>query len=551
MPIRLLISVAVLILAFLVLFLVLIATETALTVWHYLRQAPLWVQVGYGFLLVGLPLLTLALFWRWLRPVRKPQRSDRTEKLDTQALQEELVASARQGIDVRAALEEMQEERRRRSSGEIYVAVFGEVSSGKSSLVRALLPEAEAGSDPRAGTTAEIRHYRWQAPSGDRVVITDLPGFNLDDDSAALEETRRAHLVIFLCDADLTASQAKQVQQLVELGKPLVLALNKADRYSREELASLLEEVRRKTGLPRKDIVAIAAGGREEIVRVIGEGIERRETRDRGPDVEALRQTVQRHLDQDPELMESLRETAVLLLVSEKLDQARDRFREQKADELVGRYARRAVVGALAAVAPGSDLVIQGVLATRLVQALCELYGVSVKEVEIESFLVHKIRAGQRAILIVDEDQVDARRFGAGVRLTRRPPWHFEHDAATRLLCRQFGTRDLAGFGCEAFPRGVAAAGALLQYVADTQKSSLPHLQAITVERREDAIIVDAATRRNLELTASLSGGREGSLLAAIDRTLTAPGGRLLERRIASPSRDLDTIRARSRGLHG
>ena len=60
MPIRLLISVAVLILAFLVLFLVLIATETALTVWHYLRQAPLWVQVGYGFLLVGLPLLTLA-----------------------------------------------------------------------------------------------------------------------------------------------------------------------------------------------------------------------------------------------------------------------------------------------------------------------------------------------------------------------------------------------------------------------------------------------------------------------------------------------------------
>jgi GTP-binding protein EngB required for normal cell division len=387
MPIRLLISVAVLILAFLVLFLVLIATETALTVWHYLRQAPLWVQVGYGFLLVGLPLLTLALFWRWLRPVRKPQRSDRTEKLDTQALQEELVASARQGIDVRAALEEMQEQRRRRSSGEIYVAVFGEVSSGKSSLVRALLPEAEAGSDPRAGTTAEIRHYRWQAPSGDRVVITDLPGFNLDDDAAALEETRRAHLVIFLCDADLTSSQAKQVQQLVELGKPLVLALNKADRYSREELASLLEEVRRKTGLPRQDIVAIAAGGREEIVRVIGEGIERRETRDRGPDVEALRQTVQRHLDQDPELMESLRETAVLLLVSEKLDQARDRFREQQADELVGRYARRAVVGALAAVAPGSDLVIQGVLATKLIRELSRLYDVPVKEIEIESFI--------------------------------------------------------------------------------------------------------------------------------------------------------------------
>ncbi|HSM29842.1 MAG TPA: DNA mismatch repair protein MutS, partial [Woeseiaceae bacterium] len=82
------------------------------------------------------------------------------------------------------------------------------------------------------------------------------------------------------------------------------------------------------------------------------------------------------------------------------------------------------------------------------------------------------------AELIVDEDQVDARRFGDGVRITRRPPWHFELDGATRLLCRQFGTRDLSGFGCDAFPRGVAAAGALLQYVGDTQKASLPHLQA-------------------------------------------------------------------------
>jgi len=100
-----------------------------------------------------------------------------------------------------------------------------------------------------------------------------------------------------------------------------------------------------------------------------------------------LRVAVQRNLDQNQELMEQLRDTAVLLLASEKLEQARDEHREKKANELVQSYSRRAVVGALAAVAPGSDIIIQGLLATRLIQALCKLYDIPAKEVEIDSFL--------------------------------------------------------------------------------------------------------------------------------------------------------------------
>jgi len=153
------------------------------------------------------------------------------------------------------------------------------------------------------------------------------------------------------------------------------------------------------------------------------------------------------------------------------------------------------------------------------------------------------------AELIVDEDQVDAARFGAAVRITRRPPWHFEHDAATRLLCRQFGTRDLAGFGCDAFPRGVAAAGALLQYVTDTQKSSLPHLQAITVERREEAVIMDAPTRRNLELHSSLSGHDEHTLAGVMDRCQSPMGGRLLRRWIQRPLRDPAVLKGRFQAI--
>jgi GTP-binding protein EngB required for normal cell division len=387
MPLRILIAIAILIAAFLVLFLVLIATETALTVWHYLRQAPLWLQLGYALMLAALPLATLVLLWNWLRPSRASRPKPGPRRLTADKLQEEVVNSARQGVDVSAVLDELREQRRRRSSGELYIAVYGEVSAGKSSLVQALLPGAEVDTDPRAGTTMEVRHYAWRAPSGDRIIIADLPGFNFADDQQAREEARRAHLVIFLCDSDLTGSQAVQLQQLRELGKPVVLALNKSDRYAAAERDELLGELRRKTGLDSLDVVAISARGREEVVRLLGEGMEQQEWKERSPDIEALRQAVQRHLDRDRELMESLRDTAVLLLATEKLDSARARHRREQADELVAKYSRRAVLGALAAVAPGSDLVIQGILATKLIRELSRLYDVPVKDFEIESFL--------------------------------------------------------------------------------------------------------------------------------------------------------------------
>ena len=386
MPVRLLVSIAILIITFLVLFLVLIASETALTVWHYLKEAPLWIQLGYAVILVGLPLLTLVLFWGWFRPAKKKKKTGRRE-LSSENLQDELLESARQGVDVSAALKEIREQRRRHSTGEVFIAVYGEVSSGKSSLVKALLPGAEVDTDPRAGTTTAIHHYSWQAASGDRVVISDLPGFNLEDDTEALEETRRSHLVIFLCDSDLTRSQVQQLRFLIAQEKPVILALNKSDRYSSDELTALLDEISHKTGLPRSNIVAVSAGGKEDVIRMLGEGIEQRTSRDRRPEIADLRYCVQRHLDQDRQLMENLRDTAVLTLASEKLDAAIDLHRKEKADELVSKYSRRAVFGALAAVAPGSDLVIQGVLATRLIRELSKLYDVPVKEIEIESFL--------------------------------------------------------------------------------------------------------------------------------------------------------------------
>jgi DNA mismatch repair protein MutS len=153
------------------------------------------------------------------------------------------------------------------------------------------------------------------------------------------------------------------------------------------------------------------------------------------------------------------------------------------------------------------------------------------------------------AELIVDEDEPLEGVFDQHIRVTSRPPWHFEHDSAKRLLCGQFGTQDLSGFGCDGFALGVAAAGALLQYVSDTQKSSLPHLASIGVQLRDDAIIMDGPTRRNLELEESLSGHHQHTLAGVMDRCGTAMGSRLLRRWIQRPLRDPAILRARYQAI--
>ena len=170
-------------------------------------------------------------------------------------------------------------------------------------------------------------------------------------------------------------------------------------------------------------------------------------------------------------------------------------------------------------------------------------------EVPDAESLLGEIERLRPAEVIVDEDQTLAGALDDRIRVTRRPPWHFEFDSARRLLCKQFGTRDLAGFGCESLSHGVAAAGALLQYVSDTQKSALPHLQAIRVESRDEALIMDGPTRRNLELEVSMSGAHEHTLAGVMDRCQTAMGSRLLRRWIQRPLRDTTVLLARYQAL--
>ncbi|MEE9351937.1 MAG: DNA mismatch repair protein MutS, partial [Thiotrichaceae bacterium] len=129
--------------------------------------------------------------------------------------------------------------------------------------------------------------------------------------------------------------------------------------------------------------------------------------------------------------------------------------------------------------------------------------------------------------------------------LTLRAPWHFDLDTANRLLLKQLKTKDLSGFGCDDMPLATIAAGVLIGYVNETQRTALPHINSLQVERSEEGIILDAATRRNLELEHSLLGEHKNTLVSVLDSTVTSMGGRMLRRWLNKPLRDQTVLRNR------
>jgi DNA mismatch repair protein MutS len=134
---------------------------------------------------------------------------------------------------------------------------------------------------------------------------------------------------------------------------------------------------------------------------------------------------------------------------------------------------------------------------------------------------------------------------GASCAVRRLAPWQFDSTGAQTRLAQQFGSRDLAGFGVADLTLAIAAAGALLDYIQTTQRTALPHIQSICAERDSDFVQLDAATRRNLELTETLRGEVAPTLLSVLDTTATGMGTRLLRHWLHHPLRDREILSRR------
>jgi len=211
-----------------------------------------------------------------------------------------------------------------------------------------------------------------------------------------------------------------------------------------------------------------------------------------------------------------------------------DALLEQRRETLLAAVSRRA----------GKDGVVYGLAWLDLAAgrfSVLEADGDAALEAELErlkpaELLVPEDHAREIAVITHGEQRI-------------RPPWHFEFASASRLLTDQLGTLDLRGFGADDLPLAITAAGALLQYVRETQKTALPHITTLAVEERRDTLHLDASTRRNLEIDVSLSGQDSATLFALLDSTVTPMGSRNLRRWLNRPLTDQQELRRRYQAI--
>ncbi|MFT3791312.1 MAG: 50S ribosome-binding GTPase [Rudaea sp.] len=370
------------------------ALRGGIALWQELRDLPAWLQYAATALIATVALGFAWIAWRLLRP-RQPVVAKAPARAEVQA---RLDALAQQRADTDELQSELAELDRRARDGQLYVAVFGEISAGKSSLIRAFTGTRCDGSaiapietDVLGGTTRAASHYRTSFAEDIELTLADVPGTHevagTDRETLARDEALRAHVVLYVAAGDLTRDQDAELRWLRSFGKPLVLVINKADQLRDDERAALAAALEKKYRDATDAQVIVSAGGTESIERRDAGGHSRTVQRQRNADVSSLGTLLYAYAQHGAAAFEPAREAAVLARVDARAGELEGAMREREADAIVAKYTKRAVVGALAAVMPGSDLVIQAVLATGLVRELVKLYAVPVRDIDVEAFV--------------------------------------------------------------------------------------------------------------------------------------------------------------------
>lgn len=383
-PARWIVAALVLLVAAALAYLLVGATDSALTVWAKLRDAPQWLRIAFLCALGLLGLLAGAAVWRLLHPgaARKPV----AEPIDRARI--EARAAALPAEDPTSALlrDELRDSDARRDSRRLYVALFGDISAGKSALMSALsgnpVPSHVVG-----GTTRDVAHAQVQLDDGLALDLADVPGTNeVDGDTwarVARAEAARAHALVYVSDGEPTRAQDADLRRIGRFGKPLLLALNKMDRYREDELAQVIARLRERYASVAMAVFPVQAGGIERLATADGREVERPRT----PQLQPLLKELRGIAAHDPAEFETAREQSVLAQADETLSAREAELRAQRAEACVRKYTRRAVLGALAAVAPGTDLIIQGALGTAMVRELATIHGLRVRDVDIDGLI--------------------------------------------------------------------------------------------------------------------------------------------------------------------
>ncbi len=303
--------------------------------------------------------------------------------------------SEKEREQLRHDIQQLEEMHDKLASGRVEIVLFGEISTGKSALINALIGKQVADVDVQGGWTKEVRHSNWEGAvyrlpgfARSELVLVDTPGINevegKDREELAEVTARRADLILFVVDSDLNETEYASLIELAAIQKPIILVLNKKDLYTPEELQSLLEQIRRRVrGLVDPNlIVTTAADPRPvEMVYVNDDGSERSEWKKKEPDVAELKTLILQTLDREGLGLIALNAALFAADKSDRMATVRVALRDQHANNVIHTAAiTKAVVVAFA---PGVVDIFSGIaIDATMIATLSRVYGLNMSVLE-------------------------------------------------------------------------------------------------------------------------------------------------------------------------
>jgi GTP-binding protein Era len=294
---------------------------------------------------------------------------------------------------LRAELAGLRQMHDKLTSGRVEIVIFGEISTGKSALINAMVGQAIASVDVRGGWTKEIWHVAWDGTGyclpglgQSQVVLVDTPGINEVGGSArgdmAREAAQRSDLILFVTDSDLNETEHSNLLQLAAFHKPLVVVLNKIDLYSPDQRAKLLDVIRNqrlRDIVPPEHIVTTAADPREkEYIIQAADGSERSEWRRPAPDVADLKSLILEMLDREGQSLIALNAALYAADKTDRVAALRVELRNYRAQQVIWSYATLKVIGVGLNPVPLADVFGGLAIDAAMIVTLAAVYGLDI-----------------------------------------------------------------------------------------------------------------------------------------------------------------------------
>lgn len=387
--IRGLVIVAAFIALFLALFFFIQFTGFLFDIQQKYADSPQWLIILYIGGVAVIALVGLLVIYRLAKFGSAPVKSRPAktyEVIDDTSFQEKMARLQDKGADTAAIEADWQNLLSIRRQEAVTVAVFGEINAGKSSLINSLTGK-DTDISARGGQTQQLTEYPL-VYNDRRYNLLDMPGLNEVDgssDNLVREKAIKSHLVVWVVDEELTQSAYDHYQTLKQFDKPIIVAINKADYYSDSEKAAIAERIQQQleASLP---VVWVSSATSKIVEKHFEDGrIESQEIPVPGEVGELIAAT--ESLTFDRLTLDNRLNSSYFRQLEIDMDKSLAIARQTRAQQIIKSYSQKAIFGGMAAVGPGTDVLLQGYLGMGMAKELCKLYEVDVKAVDLESTL--------------------------------------------------------------------------------------------------------------------------------------------------------------------